>query len=174
MQVPIRKIFYVRSREIPYCPHCGREMRVAGSRRRRVRRLDSEVVTLIIRRLRCDACRRIHHELPDFIVPYKHYSAEVIEDILRGAEKTAGSCSPCENSTVRRTVHWFSLLLSYFEAALRSLIEMNRHSRSLVNELSSLLPLQPKRLPAGWLRHLVRVLVNSGRWLQTRLAVTVR
>ena len=147
---------------------------MAGSRRRRVRGLDSEVVTLMIRRLRCDVCRRIHHELPDFIVPYKHYSTEVIEDILRGSGKTSGSCSPCEDSTVRRTLRWFSLLLSYFEAAIRSLIEMNRHNRILVNELSALLPLQPKRLPAGWLRHLVRILVNSGRWLQTRLAVTVR
>lgn len=164
----------MRSREIPYCPHCSREMRVAGSRKRKVTGLDGKEKVLIIRRLRCDSCRRIHHELPDFIVPYKHYSAEVVENILQEPEETADFCSPCENSTVRRTIRWFSLLLSYLEAAVRSLIELNRHNSTLINELSSLLPLQPKRLPAGWLKRLVRTLVNSGRWLQTRLAMIVR
>lgn len=174
MQVPIRGFFYVRSREVPYCPHCGREMCVVGSRKRKVARASGSRIVLVIRRLRCDSCRRIHHELPDFIVPYKHYSAEVIENILKEAKKTADFYSPCENSTVRRTIQWFSLLLSYLEAAVQSLIEMNRHNSILVNELSSLLPLKPKSLPAGWLPRLVRALVNSGRWLQTRLAVTVR
>ena len=149
-------------------------MRVAGSRKRKVIGLDGKPTTLIIRRLRCDSCGKIHHELPDFVLPYKHYSAEVIENILKEPEGTSGFISPCEDSTVRRTTQWFSLLLSYFEAAVRSLMEMNRHNCALVNELAGLLPLEPKRLPAGWLTHLVRALVNSGRWLQTRLAVTVR
>lgn len=163
----------MRSREIPYCPHCSREMNVVGSRNRKSTGLDGAEKTLIIRRLRCDSCEKIHHELPDFIVPYKHYDAQVIENILKGSGKPAESCSPCEDSTARRTIRWFSLLLPYFEAAIRSLIEMNRYHNELVLELSELLPLSASRLPAGWLVRLVRALVNSGRWLQTRLAVHV-
>ncbi|WP_307545897.1 DUF6431 domain-containing protein [Paenibacillus sp. V4I5] len=31
---------------------------------------------LVIRRLHCSQCLKIHHELPDCIVPYKRYESE--------------------------------------------------------------------------------------------------
>ena len=45
-------------------------------------REDGSTATLIIRRLRCRKCGRIHHELPDSIVPYKRYDADAIETKL--------------------------------------------------------------------------------------------
>ncbi|MGI6649770.1 MAG: DUF6431 domain-containing protein [Bacillota bacterium] len=36
---------------------------------------------LVIRRLRCRHCHRIHHELPDILVPYKRHSSESIESV---------------------------------------------------------------------------------------------
>ena len=40
----------------------------------------------LIRRLKCsnDKCRRLHNELPDFLCPYKHYDAGLIEDVADG------------------------------------------------------------------------------------------
>ena len=39
---------------------------------------------LMIRRLRCTECHRHHNELPDCLVPHKHYEAEVISGVLDG------------------------------------------------------------------------------------------
>ena len=36
----------------------------------------------MIRRFRCQNCRSYHNELPDCLVPYKHYEAEVIAGVL--------------------------------------------------------------------------------------------
>ncbi len=40
----------------------------------------------LIRRLKCSngKCGRLHNELPDCICPYKHYDAELIEDVADG------------------------------------------------------------------------------------------
>ena len=39
-------------------------------------------MVLSIRRLRCADCKRIHHELPDILVPYKHHVRESIETTI--------------------------------------------------------------------------------------------
>ena len=140
---------------------------VAGSRKRILREADGERSVLIIRRLRCKHCGRIHHELPDVIVPYKHHSAEAIEEILK-ERKT--ETYPCEASTALRLRRWFSLLREYFERALRAIRYIHRQDEVICQELSALISLTPACLAAGWLKSIVRILVNSGFWLQTRFA----
>lgn len=36
----------------------------------------------MIRRFRCQNCHSYHNELPDCLVPYKHYEAEVVAGVL--------------------------------------------------------------------------------------------
>ncbi|MGB4509265.1 MAG: DUF6431 domain-containing protein, partial [Syntrophomonadaceae bacterium] len=55
--------------QIP-CPCCSGGLKVIGSRPRKCVNSVGERITLIIRRLRCVKCQRIHHELPDMLVPY--------------------------------------------------------------------------------------------------------
>ena len=43
---------------------------------------------LMIRRFRCQNCRTYHNELPDCLVPYKHYEAEVIAGVLDEVRRT--------------------------------------------------------------------------------------
>ena len=157
----------MRSNETPYCPHCERALRAVGSRTRSVRRNDGSLNKLIIRRLRCDHCKRIHHELPDENVPFKRYSAKAIEEILSSREE---GTYPCEISTAARLRIWFSLLHEYFERALNALKYLYKQDEQFLEELSSLIPFIPTRFSAGWLRRLVRILVNSGFWPQTRSA----
>ena len=57
--------YAVHSLEINVCPICGREFLIIGTRKRGLVANDGEKQTLIIRRLRCKACLKIHHELPD-------------------------------------------------------------------------------------------------------------
>ena len=77
-----RKYFYVRSSETPHCTCCGSSLRVIGSRSRVLKENDGSQKKLIIRRMRCDSCERIHHELPDILVPFKRYGSETIESVL--------------------------------------------------------------------------------------------
>lgn len=101
------------------------------------------------------------------VVPYKHHSAEVIEEILaeRGEETY-----PCETSTALRLRCWFSLLREYCEKALCAIRQIHKQDETLCQELSAFIPLTPASLAAGWLKSIVRILVNSGFWLQTRFA----
>ena len=39
---------------------------------------------LIVRRFYCKHCHSYHNELPDCLVPYKHYETEVISSVLDG------------------------------------------------------------------------------------------
>nr|WP_281243565.1 DUF6431 domain-containing protein [Evansella caseinilytica] len=60
-------------------PSCGKDMSVSGTRNRKSKERSGGTKTYNIRRLRCEHCRRIHHELPDCLVPYKRYESECIE-----------------------------------------------------------------------------------------------
>ena len=153
------------------CPFCGRRMCVAGSRKRVVRLSDGRIIYLIIRRLYCDRCCHVHHELPDLIVPYKRYSSDAVEQLL--SSRTSSISVGCETSTVQRLRVWFSLLRSYFESALESIKFIFKNDTRLAAELNQLLPLSPESLSDGWLAKLVRIVVNSGFWIQTRSACTV-
>ncbi|MBQ9634706.1 MAG: hypothetical protein IJV12_00625 [Acidaminococcaceae bacterium] len=140
-----------------------------GSRKRFLIQSDGSKIWLIIRRLNCPHCNRIHHELPDMVIPYKRYSTQAVEDILSGAASTPLPVA-CENSTIRRIRIWFSLLRSYFESCLQSLKQLFQTDADFLIEIDKMVPLEVVTLPAGWLRCLVRALVNSGRWRQTRSA----
>lgn len=162
--------FHVRSRETQRCPVCGSGLSVCGSRGRGLIEYSGEKKILKIRRLWCDRCRRIHHELPDIIVPYKRYSAEAIENILADRPDLMDA-SPCELSTTKRIKLWFFLLREYCESALESLLEQWKKDREIISGISRLLPLSEyQHFSAGWLANLVRLLVNSNRWLHTRSA----
>ena len=101
-------IFFVESSAISYCPICGeslsyrdsciRIMRLEGGRKRR----------FLIRRLKCNSCGRLHRELPDCLVPYKHYAAEEISGVLDGVvtpEDDDSADYPCE-TTMHRWHCW--------------------------------------------------------------------
>ena len=163
-------ILYVRSAEAQRCPICGRGLTVSGSRRRGLIEYSGEKKILRIRRLWCDRCRRIHHELPDIVVPYKRYGAEAIENILTDKPEKADDY-PCEISTARRIKLWFFLLREYYESAMESIRAYWEEDKEIAAVISRLLPLsEHHHFPAGWLRTLVRILVNSNRWLHTRSA----
>lgn len=136
-----------------------------------IRKADGESHTLIIRRLWCGKCGRVHHELPDAVVPYKRYDAETIEEVL--SPKDNSPSFPCETSTASRLRIWFLLLRGYFEGTLRALGFLYRRDQDLHEKLSGLIPLDPGTMENGWLKCLVRVIVNSGRWKQTRSAFAV-
>ena len=100
---------------------------------------------LIIRRLQCPDCRRMHNELPDCLVPYKRLCAEVFESIISGVSVAA----PCEGRTIRRILAWWRAVGGYFSHILQTICAKLEIPRSGV--------------PA--FKETVRAAMNTNNWI---------
>jgi hypothetical protein len=164
-------VFFVRSAEQICSPCCGEKLKVIGSRRRGRTDSSGDTQTLIIRRLRCKKCRKIHHELPDILVPYKRYDSESIEAALNG---DGDLCVAADDSTINSWRIWFQSMANYLAGCLLS-IAIQRGVQSVAG--ISRLPksaLQRIRHFVGdapdWLARVVRSVANSNLWVHTRSA----
>ena len=148
---PNDKCFYIRAAEEVVCSICGcKKMKRKGRRKRSVIMPNGEIKVLKIRRLKCKCCEKIHHELPDIIVPYKRHSAKTIEKIINGADEAIY----CEESTLNRIKAWWLTIKLYIESVKASLefkygITFSSESKLL---------------------EIVRALVNRHLWPGTRSA----
>ena len=64
----------------------------------------------MIRRFRCSGCGRYHNELPDCLLPYKHYEAEAISGVIDGVVTSDDLDSedyPCVY-TMLLWIRWFT------------------------------------------------------------------
>lgn len=165
--------FFVRSTEQIPCPGCGCKLSVIGSRRRVWYQRSGDRSVLIIRRLHCEMCAKIHHELPDLLVPYKRYDAESIESTV---EDPSHSDVAADESTIIRWKAWFSVWGPYAVKCLESIsIQYN-------------LPVNPSSLSTGsvlqqlgrfvgsaskWLCRVVRPIGNSQLWVTDPFCIPV-
>ena len=120
--------------------------------------------------MRCKNCNRIHHELPDILVPYRRYEAESIE---RTVEDPTAAGIAADESTLRRWRQWFVIWALYAAGCLESI----SHRFEKIVESSSTLPRTTlQRIgrfvgdAPGWLARTVRPIVNLHLWIQTRSA----
>ncbi|WP_232463427.1 DUF6431 domain-containing protein [Tumebacillus avium] len=163
-------VFFVRSAEQHICPVCEHELFVIGSRSRIGRKPTSERVTYIIRRLRCKGCGKIHHELPDLLVPYKRYEAECLEAVLSQAQTPDVAA---DESTLYRWHIWFKACWQYWVNCLSTIAARTGNP---VEPLSVPSPSALQRIgqyvgqEAGWLARVVRPIVHSQLWVHTRFA----
>ena len=164
-------MFFVRSGEQNPCPICGGLLKVIGSRRRRYIDGLGERKVLMIRRLRCSICNKIHHELPDLLVPYKRYESKSIEAVVSGYGALTVAA---DESTISRWKRWFLAMSNYLAGALLSIAI--RYGIETVEEVSDLPQSPLQRIcrhvgySAGWLARVVRSLVNANYWPYTRFA----
>lgn len=165
--------FFIRGAGKSPCPCCGKTMKVIGTRERKSKQRSGEIKIYNIRRLRCDTCRRIHHELPDFLVPYKRYDSECIETVLTNP---ANHDVPADESTLFRWLEWFDCFLDYWISCLSSIIYRTKQENIPLNESSliSKTALQKIGRLVGntprWLVRIVRPIVNNNFWIHTRSA----
>jgi hypothetical protein len=169
LKTPERE-FFVRSGEQNPCPCCSGLLEVIGSRKRNYINDAGEKNALIIRRLRCGRCERVHHELPDILVPYKRYCRESIEAaVTENVTLTVAA----DESTILRWRSWFRGLVNHFLGCLASIaIRNNEPVEELIQFPQS--PLQ--RIwrfvgdAPGWLGRVVRPVANFNLWVHTRSA----
>ena len=112
-------MFFVKSKETGYCPICGEMLYVRGLRKRVMIEPSGKKINLKIRRMMCEKCKRIHHELPDCIVPYKRHCRESIENIIEGKTREV----PCSDRVIRIIILWWSIVSPYFLNILKTLEE---------------------------------------------------
>ncbi len=155
------------------CPFCDALLTVIGSRARTRRTPEGTRHVLIIRRLRCPHCRRIHHELPDCLVPFKRYDVEALESFATQGPTAAVAA---DTSTLVRWHAWFTVWMPYVRRCWAALA-----ARDSAAETGGAPPF-PAALhggapwtaaPPGWLRVLVRRLVDAALWPQTRSALVI-
>lgn len=99
----------------------------------------------MIHRFRCSNCHSYHNELPDCLVPYKHYETEVISGVLDKiiTPEDLDSEDYPSFGTMLRWFQWFQENLQRIEGYLRTIgyqIFKNEEqilfsSRSLLNEI---------------------------------------
>lgn len=163
--------FFVRSAEINHCPCCEGPLVVVGSRRRVRLRNSGDKEKLIIRRLSCKRCHRIHHELPDVLVPYKRYGVESIEQVLDDNVIDV----PADESTLGRWREWFRIWGPYAVGCLISItkrFQLDLPVGSTSDPPRAVLQRIGRNGEAlgGWLAKVVRPIVNVHLWVQTRSA----
>ncbi len=150
--------------DVPVCPYCGGRLVYRDRRARIFKHEGGSSDTLMIRRLRCCNCRRYHNELPDCLVPHKHYGAEVISGVIDGVVTQDDEDSedyPCME-TMLRWLRWFTANIINIEGALRRaghvILSLGEEILSMAD---SLLEAIRGRYP-DWLERTVRIVVNSG------------
>jgi len=110
--------FFVRCTEVVVSPCCGDKLKVIGSKARKYKDSMGEQVTLRIRRMRC-TCGKIHHELPDMLVPYKRYEAACIEKVVSDSADSREIA--IDEATVYRWKAWFKGRVAYWVGCLVSI-----------------------------------------------------
>ncbi len=150
--------FKVRTGESFYCPICGGELIRKGFRTRFLIRTEPgateddcepyEKICLIIARYRCKTCGKIHHGLPDCIVPYKRFNLEIIEGVIKEPSKP----TLIDEATVKKILSWWALMVVYILGVAPSIKLKHQVIIS----------------PSEKLVKIVRALANSHLWPRTR------
>ncbi len=158
-------MFFVESSvTIHTCPKCRHIMEYRDSRIRTRKHEGGERDLLMIRRFRCTKCHRLHNELPDCLVPYKHYDAEVISGVIDGVVTCEDKDSEDYPSviTILRWLRWFQLNLANIEGYLRNAVySIFGLEQELLYSKGSLLETIRSKY-TDWLERILRVIYNSG------------
>lgn len=159
---------------------CNGRLRVRDTVVRFVRISSSEKYGITIRRLRCEVCGKIHRELPDFLMPHKHYPAECIESEIERMKqnKRVRSCDDrvCAYPELSTCMRWRQNFEKRQAAMKRALavisIEegrmLSKHEESLLQYYN--LFMKRRKTGTGWLAECVRTAVNAGLSFCTEFA----
>ena len=125
------------------CPICQGNLKHYD---RRIRKAISseEVNRYSLRRLRCQACGKLHLELPNILLPYKRYEAKVIVAVISGDAVQV----PNEARTIKKIRRWYRQIKTALVCVWNCFVLIGFAS--------------PKKEPDFCL--LVRAAVNSGFW----------
>ena len=160
-------IFFVKSREKLFCPHCMQLLRHRDWRNRICKKEGGEKKFIQVERMKCSRCRRLHTALPDILTPGKHYQTEVIAGVLDEVvtpDDLEAESYPCEK-TMQRWHHWFMANRLYINGKLKAdgYGRLGFSEALLLSEVSLLDELRLIR--QDWLETILRFIYNLGGFL---------
>ena len=146
---------------------CGSPLCKRDRKRRVHKEAGGKTSWFSINRLKCsnERCNRLHNELPDCMIPYKHYGSEIIEDVLddvQGSDDLDTENYPCEG-TMNHWKWWLFRNEANINGQMKSMLQ---HLLDLDTEFlksrESLLKELRERISPGWLSVVTRFIYNSG------------
>lgn len=66
------------------CPDCGGSLKHRDYTTRKWKTTEDDWEFIKTPRHKCTVCGKLHRILPEFLMPYKHYDKNVIEDVREG------------------------------------------------------------------------------------------
>ena len=156
VKLTLNGIWKITGKEPALCPECNRLMQSHGRCQRHVHLPGDGRTRLSLRVFFCDACRRYHRELPDFLIPHKYHCAETIAATY-DSEVAKLACD-AENSTIRRLKQWVADFLEMCSDLLKNTVHQPQLLLNSIANKSNTASVLPT------LQLLVQLLVNSGGW----------
>ena len=124
------------------CPICQDHTLVMHGFYQRKLRLDENIESLPILRVFCVRCGKTHAILPDFIAPYRHFSAthiaEVVAKVLEGEQTVETASGSQETSTTQRWVQRFRQQFNEVSGMLQSILIQTKNQYLPLNQQSSI------------------------------------
>jgi hypothetical protein len=157
------------------CPLCGGRLAFHGTYRRRVIDDNGKRHDGWVAQAHCGACKTYPALIPDFIMPYMHYQAGVIEAVIEENEESGGiKVSGCaaDNSTIWRWINRFkerggravgSLLSILYAVYERHISALEIRNRGLLKQLTRLLREIPHAQTGGVIGRTNIILTRHGR-----------
>ena len=158
-------VFFIESEEECICPECKSGLKYRDKVLRIQRYRDSEPKWFAINRLKCtnESCGRIHRQLPDEMVKFKHYSAESIEDVVDEVIGEEDVIDHPSEGTIKHWRWWLEFNEEHIERQLHSVVyRFLDQSFGFLRSTDSLLTEIRERISPGWLGTCYRIINNSG------------
>jgi len=142
---------YVWADEQLNCPSCDSpDLIRKGWRSRKLITIIGSFLLFFIQRVRCNGCGKIHHVLPDTIVPYKRFDAKTIEAVIGGTPEQA--LCELEEQEIYRIKTWWRYMVRYISRKASVVFAKKEIQIS----------------PESTLSMIVRALANTHLWPGTR------
>ena len=92
-----------------YCPNCKEKLKRYDTVKRIVRGKNHSKKLVAIERYKCPKCKTIHRDLSEYVYPFKHYEADIIDGVVdvykRQTVSCLGACGLAPTCMVNEEVH---------------------------------------------------------------------
>ncbi len=75
----------IKEGDVKICPACGGPLNHYDGLKRKTRNEYGQVKQIYIQRYKCCNCGKVHRELPNSLLPYKQFRADIIAKVLDGS-----------------------------------------------------------------------------------------
>lgn len=149
------------------CPFCIGELVYRDSRLRKSKDVIGNIISYLLRRLRCESCKKLHTEIPDILQPYKHYDSKTIQSVID--ENSDASFCVADDSSIRRWKKSFKEAAPDVGQRVASVYVQAAGVTAPVHAADATLA-HMRTGAARWLAAVMKLLINSGHKLCTRFA----